>query len=141
MIRRPPESTRTDTLFPYPTLFRSRAHGSHGRADDRGNRRGPGGRRQVTRRSATLWPREVPLMTTQALDRTDDGAGRAFWRDAIFVIAVAFAVFHLYTDALGLPEGIKKCVLPLGFATIGTAPCRERVRHTWRSGLWPFAKK
>src|SRR3546814_2280405 len=28
MIRRPPRSTRTDTLFPYTTLFRS-----HGRAD------------------------------------------------------------------------------------------------------------
>src|SRR3546814_4083765 len=25
MIRRPPRSTRTDTLFPYPTRFRSRA--------------------------------------------------------------------------------------------------------------------
>src|SRR3546814_16008985 len=30
MIRRPPRSTRTDTLFPYTTLFRS--HGSSGRA-------------------------------------------------------------------------------------------------------------
>src|SRR3546814_16422320 len=27
MIRRPPRSTRTDTLFPYTTLFRSRAAG------------------------------------------------------------------------------------------------------------------
>src|SRR3546814_9043676 len=26
MIRRPPRSTRTDTLFPYTTLFRSRPH-------------------------------------------------------------------------------------------------------------------
>src|SRR3546814_2544174 len=26
MIRRPPSSTRTDTLFPYTTLFRSRVH-------------------------------------------------------------------------------------------------------------------
>src|SRR3546814_7109525 len=26
MIRRPPRSTRTDTLFPYTTLFRSRNH-------------------------------------------------------------------------------------------------------------------
>src|SRR3546814_5193175 len=26
MIRRPPRSTRTDTLFPYPTLFRSENH-------------------------------------------------------------------------------------------------------------------
>src|SRR3546814_14553614 len=27
MIRRPPRSTRTDTLFPYTTLFRSSARG------------------------------------------------------------------------------------------------------------------
>src|SRR3546814_11589561 len=27
MIRRPPRSTRTDTLFPYTTLFRSRDYG------------------------------------------------------------------------------------------------------------------
>src|SRR3546814_13181032 len=27
MIRRPPRSTRTDTLFPYTTLFRSRGAG------------------------------------------------------------------------------------------------------------------
>src|SRR3546814_3224367 len=27
MIRRPPRSTRTDTLFPYTTLFRSRGPG------------------------------------------------------------------------------------------------------------------
>src|SRR3546814_9798728 len=33
MIRRPPRSTRTDTLFPYTTLFRSRrcAGGGHSR--------------------------------------------------------------------------------------------------------------
>src|SRR3546814_11981085 len=34
MLRRPPRSTRTDTLFPYTTLFRSRlplaAHGARG---------------------------------------------------------------------------------------------------------------
>src|SRR3546814_15157928 len=28
MIRRPPRSTRTDTLFPYTTLFRSRKEGA-----------------------------------------------------------------------------------------------------------------
>src|SRR3546814_6870199 len=41
MIRRPPRSTRTDTLFPYTTLFRS--DGGGGRA------RGRGGRRRVRR--------------------------------------------------------------------------------------------
>src|SRR3546814_11971905 len=38
MIRRPPRSTRTDTLFPYTTLFRSmplglEAHAQHGDAN------------------------------------------------------------------------------------------------------------
>src|SRR3546814_9600057 len=33
MIRRPPRSTRTDTLFPYTTLFRSRP--GHGRRRER----------------------------------------------------------------------------------------------------------
>src|SRR3546814_16324555 len=33
MIRRPPRSTRTDTLFPYTTLFRSGA-ADHGAADN-----------------------------------------------------------------------------------------------------------
>src|SRR3546814_3421192 len=31
MIRRPPRSTRTDTLFPYPTLFRSLQQAEQGR--------------------------------------------------------------------------------------------------------------
>src|SRR3546814_14918043 len=31
MIRRPPRSTRADTLFPYPTLFRSTAHDPNAR--------------------------------------------------------------------------------------------------------------
>src|SRR3546814_6725545 len=34
MIRRPPRSTRTDTLFPYTTLFRS--EGGHRRRGDSG---------------------------------------------------------------------------------------------------------
>src|SRR3546814_10154995 len=37
MIRRPPRSTRTDTLFPYTTLFRSDQHEiefAHGGRDD-----------------------------------------------------------------------------------------------------------
>src|SRR3546814_2565445 len=33
MIRRPPKSTRTDTLFPYPTLFRSPGRGRRGDRD------------------------------------------------------------------------------------------------------------
>src|SRR3546814_2549533 len=42
MIRRPPRSTRTDTLFPYTTLFRS--HRPSCRALGRGNGPAPGQR-------------------------------------------------------------------------------------------------
>src|SRR3546814_19050214 len=38
MIRRPPRSTRTDTLFPYTTLFRSCRCRDLGEAGDRGGR-------------------------------------------------------------------------------------------------------
>src|SRR3546814_15813183 len=34
MLRRPPRSTRTDTLFPYATLFRSRLRGERDDAVD-----------------------------------------------------------------------------------------------------------
>src|SRR3546814_4670142 len=60
MIRRPPRSTRTDTLFPYTTLFRSRpaATGvltdrSRSRSTDGGpNRRLAGHRSSLPRRPA-----------------------------------------------------------------------------------------
>src|SRR3546814_20347237 len=41
MIRRPPRSTRTDTLFPYTTLFRSRRRARDRPAADRPPRRRP----------------------------------------------------------------------------------------------------
>src|SRR3546814_18628008 len=55
MIRRPPRSTRTDTLFPYTTLFRSSpATWSSPRRccgpAPRGRRRRGGGRNRVRRR-------------------------------------------------------------------------------------------
>src|SRR3546814_5795347 len=47
MIRRPPRSTRTDTLFPYTTLFRSAAPLSRGKASRR--RHGEHGRGRLCR--------------------------------------------------------------------------------------------
>src|SRR3546814_5277772 len=49
MLRRPPRSTRTDPLFPYTTLFRSRAGGRHreARLVGRGLRRGSAGDRRL----------------------------------------------------------------------------------------------
>src|SRR3546814_1413764 len=39
MLRRPPRSTRTDTLFPYTTLFRARADAPSERREPRRERR------------------------------------------------------------------------------------------------------
>src|SRR3546814_6669468 len=46
MIRRPPRSTRTDTLFPYTTLFRSRDRATMRHACQRGD----GGLHELVRR-------------------------------------------------------------------------------------------
>src|SRR3546814_2212364 len=51
MLRRPPRSTRTDTLFPYTTLFRSGRQPTRRGAgrDGRTHRRGRGRRRHDSR--------------------------------------------------------------------------------------------
>src|SRR3546814_20485127 len=47
-IRRPPRSTRTNTLFPYTALFRSGGVAQHRR---------PGHQREVLEHEGALWPR------------------------------------------------------------------------------------
>src|SRR3546814_3480516 len=56
MIRRPPRSTRTDTLFPYTTLFRSENPAAFRRPDE-----GAGvGRRAAQPRNRRLLPFDRP---------------------------------------------------------------------------------
>src|SRR3546814_7318006 len=96
MIRRPPRTTRTDTLFPYTTLFRSEAfgrlplrlgHGLEAPAPDFAeinagiNGHGERGRRQRSDMAETeqAWSEEgEPHKHEQrnALDKADIGAGR-----------------------------------------------------------------
>src|SRR3546814_4634368 len=54
MIRRPPRSTRTDTLFPYTTLFRSSVLSAAGGEDLEQLVRRPAGRVSAARASAVL---------------------------------------------------------------------------------------
>src|SRR3546814_1317891 len=58
MIRRPPRSTRTDTLFPYTTLFRSRRQGIVCRAVARPTRE--------LRSSLLVFPPELAEMAIDA---------------------------------------------------------------------------
>src|SRR3546814_14209039 len=95
MIRRPPRSTRTDTLFPYTTLFRSRlrrqVHGLHGdglhrrhrrgRAQDRRPPEGGGLMVQSLKSRLTLLGRLLGLLTLDGgLRLTDAEIGRASCR-------------------------------------------------------------
>src|SRR3546814_11199691 len=70
MIRRPPRSTRTDTLFPYTTLFRSRgrAYGHRAPAPGPARRVGAGGGLGRPRPRVRARPPHVAV---------DTGAGRA----------------------------------------------------------------
>src|SRR3546814_8153294 len=77
MIRRPPRSTRTDTLFPYTTLFRSC------RAASRDNR--PIGCGSFARRCGTgLQPESPP-----------GGADRKSTRELQSLMRISYAVFCL----------------------------------------------
>src|SRR3546814_5823475 len=68
MIRRPPRSTRTDTLFPYTTLFRSQSPRSGGRAH--AGEPDAGDRRCAVRVSA-LWHRQ-PRAPRPACGRSEE---------------------------------------------------------------------
>src|SRR3546814_8092945 len=65
MIRRPPRSTRTDTLFPYTTLFRSPVRA-----------RSPPARSALSR----LWASSCPPDRGTACDGSDQAAGRLLHR-------------------------------------------------------------
>src|SRR3546814_17418623 len=72
MLRRPPGSTRTDTLFPYTTLFRSVRRRAFGRS-------GKGAR--TARGKGRIRRRSPPVST--AVRRRNPGSpfGRDRWRD------------------------------------------------------------
>src|SRR3546814_3419777 len=68
MVRRPPRVTRTDTLFPYTTLFRSRLAGARRRSPRRGERALQGGE------ARSVGPLPQPRFLVDARDgvRVDD---------------------------------------------------------------------
>src|SRR3546814_1115609 len=82
MIRRPPRSTRTDTLFPYTTLFRSSWSGRGNRQGNRNSPHQPDGWRLPP---AALRPRNCP------------GAGRSeeHTSELQSLMRISYAVFCL----------------------------------------------
>src|SRR3546814_10922957 len=64
MIRRPPRSTRTDTLFPYTTLFRSPKITGRSEADDD----------RVLEQPVSVGGRQEHLSSVEGSDRVDRAA-------------------------------------------------------------------
>src|SRR3546814_17304675 len=122
MIRRPPRSTRTDTLFPYTTLFRS-CQAAPAVADLRAGCR--------ARRAAQQFADDFPIAPADAeVDRRSREAVVAILVTPVAVrrrpgrrstrmtrVAGAFVLF-LVAASLALP------------LELGSASCRERV---WKS--------
>src|SRR3546814_13797682 len=110
MIRRPPGSTRTDTLFPYTTLFRSAWGGSAPQL--------PGERRSV---AGAAW---LLLSRPKWLPRHPSSSSRSPQVQDLNVIDQFMQAFIAYIDSgFGLIGG------DVGFLTtiILIAACGERV--------------
>src|SRR3546814_13130586 len=108
MLRRPPRSTRTDTLFPYTTLFRS------GRERDTG--------RWLYWTKAWAWP-DV-LRRRKSLE----SVLRGFMDDGDLVLfELAEGSMELNeTEDYAVPQDIRE-VVEIVQQEIGRASCRERV--------------
>src|SRR3546814_7898524 len=116
MIRRPPRSTLTATLFPYTTLFRSGRHDVRrhrpGRAARHRRRAGRGGRR-VSARDPYL---DLALESVHAIEASA-GTGKTF--------TLATLVVRLVVER-GLSVGQ---VLAVTFTEAATQELRKRIRE------------
>src|SRR3546814_17865554 len=74
MILRPPRSTRTDTLFPYTTLFRSAL--LHGGRLDRGQV-------QAWALNRFYYQSRIPMKDAAIVSRAEDPGLRRAWRQRI----------------------------------------------------------
>src|SRR3546814_12039315 len=99
MIRRPPRSTRTDTLFPYTTLFRSLEEKEHDDEDEH---------------------HRLDQRAHYFIDRLADEQGGVVRNRPIYIGREGLRqLSHARLDSLGG----RQCVC----AEIGRASCRERV--------------
>src|SRR3546814_1864930 len=93
MIRRPPRSTRTDTLFPYTTLFRSQ------RAPGQVDQRGRAADRQAQRRRVDRPGRDeaLPRLAQDRQRGEDDQHARSeeHTSELQSLMRISYAVFCL----------------------------------------------
>src|SRR3546814_4273091 len=118
MIRRPPRSTRTDTLFPYTTLFRStRAR----RCDIRIWRAKlhPGRRRIRQRAGGMAGELSEAICTAPALLRSEEHTA-----ELQSLMRISYAVFCL--EKTTIPAGAADCEVHPARRTVGNAQAHSR---------------
>src|SRR3546814_13543999 len=118
MIRRPPRSTRTDTLFPYTTLFRSVAQ----RADVGIAPQHPEAVDLERQTFRAQWRRRVGDVEMQV--RAGGVAGETEFGDHL---ATAHALARHDADASGLEMLVERMAAVAEVEQIGRAWCRARV--------------
>src|SRR3546814_13607849 len=121
MIRRPPRSTRTDTLFPYTTLFRS------GRVTPDLDSQHRGRPKMLTQNTTSADPRRVPPETqvsTAEVAATAPGGIKVIRRNGKLTSFDARKISVAVTKAFLAVEGGAAAA---SAAEIGRASCRERV--------------
>src|SRR3546814_13432591 len=109
MIRRPPRSTRTDTLFPYTTLFRSRRKA--GRLGSRQRRR-LSAQRKLDGKDAALPAHRLQqdLMPQDVGQAADDGEPEA--DAAVALPCYSVDLVELLENALALHFGDPRAGIP-----------------------------
>src|SRR3546814_2943921 len=93
MIRRPPRSTRTDTLFPYTTLFRSNGQGKV--PPPRCGQRGTVGRHADSRLGAEAEPRRRADSRPQGRRRDERPRSEEHTSELQSLMRISYAVFCL----------------------------------------------
>src|SRR3546814_18963460 len=123
MLRRPPRSTRTDTLFPYTTLFRS-VGGDLDRAVRDASRQEirPDARTAGADRADRSRPRRAESACAGAA-AADDGRIPVGAHDQLTAVPVRLRSFHRCLD--GADRLRRRCARIS--EEIGRAECRERV--------------
>src|SRR3546814_15007617 len=118
MIRRPPRSTRTDTLFPYTTLFRSFAKECAIRQDDSGAaaffQKLDNQHQEEVRCLTRLERLRHILLDAVFLHATEGWVG-----DDDIVLAPPFVILQRCGECVVVQD--------VGWRQIGRASCRERV--------------
>src|SRR3546814_3670103 len=97
MIRRPPRSTRTDTLFPYTTLFRSAAYAVAGAGRQAGLGRGRARLVGARGRAPRAAVRRRQAAGDVEEDRRRQGRSEEHTSELQSLMRISYAVFCLKT--------------------------------------------